>query len=279
MNALHTGIRSQCKPGFVHSRHGGNAQIDPGLSGRGDHPRAADGRVRFSFQKQRVDGIVFCLPRHQLYEFQVVSKRILHGLRVGEWGAAAVNDGAAETVDPRGGIVGGAVLLHEAVASPAGIVLHIGVKFFRRGGNLAVLHITAVIHEQQRFKIQRQLVQSILVGSRLKGHGQEVIQRPFLQQRIHRSQNPHFGKNADLVVGKQKKIRSGGGVIAHQLQRIGQAGFLFKLDIQIRHGLRQIIGKGGDHRVFLVMPDDQPVCIRAVRFAAAGGQAQQHRKA
>lgn len=39
VNALHTGIRSQCKPGFVHSRHGGNAQIDPGLSGRGDHPR------------------------------------------------------------------------------------------------------------------------------------------------------------------------------------------------------------------------------------------------
>ena len=279
MNALHAGVGSQGKPGLIHCRHGGNAQIDPGLSGRGDHPRAADGRVRFSFQKQRVDGIVFCLPRHQLYEFQVVSKRILHGLRVGEWGAAAVNDGAAEAVNPRGGIVGGAVLLHEAVASPAGIVLHIGVKFFRRGGNLAVLHITAVIHEQQRFKIQRQLVQSILVGSRLKGHGQEVIQRPFLQQRLHRSQNPHFGKNADLVVGKQKKIRSGGGVIAHQLQGIGQTGFLFKLNFQLRYGLRQVLGKGCDHRIFLVVPDDQLIYVRAACFAAAGGQAQQHRKA
>ena len=72
-------------------------------------------------------------------------------------------------------------------------------------------------------------------------------------------------------MGKQKKIRSRRGVIAHQLQGIGQTGFLFKLNFQLRYGLRQVLGKGGDHRVFLVMPDDQPVCIRAVRFAAAGG--------
>ena len=279
MNALHAGIGSQGKTGLVHRRHGGNAQINSGLSGRGNHPGTADGSVRFPFQEQRVDGVVFRLSRHQLYKFQVIGKRVLHSLPVGEGGAAAVNDGAAEAMDPGGGIVGGAVLLHKAVAPPAGIVLHIGVQRFRCGGNLIILHITAVVHEQQRFKIQRQLVQGVFVGGRLKGHGQKAIQRPFFQQRLHRRQNPHFGKNADFIVGEQEKIRSGGGVIAHQLQRIGQAGFLFKLDVQLRHGLRQIIGKGSDHRVFLVMPDDQLIYVRAACFAAAGGQAQQHRKA
>ena len=279
MNALHAGVGSQGKPGLIHCRHGGNAQIDPGLSGGGDHPGAADGGVRFSFQEQRVDGIVFRLPRHQLYKFQVVGQRVLHSLPVGERGAAAVNDGAAEAVDPGGGIVGGAVLLHETVAPPPGVVLHIGIQRFRRGGNLVILHITAVVHEQQRFKIQRQLVQGVLVGGRLKGHGQKVIQRSFLQQRLHRRQNPHFGKNADFIVGEQEKIRSRRGVIAHQLQGIGQTGFLFKLNFQLRYGLRQVIGKGCDHRIFLVVPDDQLVCIRAVCLAAAGGQAQQHREA
>ena len=234
VNALHTGIRSQCKPGFVHSRHGGNAQIDPGLSGRGDHPRAADGRVRFSFQKQRVDGIVFCLPRHQLYEFQVVSKRILHGLRVGEWGAAAVNDGAAEAMDPGGGIVGGAVLLHEAVAPPAGIVLHIGVKFFRRGGNLAVLHITAVIHEQQRFIIDRKLINSPLIGSCVYGIV-HICGKLSLRNDIRNGcKNSHFCINPDLIMGKQIHIRCCLRIISDHLQCFCQITFLFQNHMDLR---------------------------------------------
>ena len=56
-------------------------------------------------------------------------------------------------------------------------------------------------------------------------------------------------------MGKEKQIRGGVGVVAHQLQRIRQAGFLLKDNVQIRHGLGKTRFQRGNDRVLLIVPD------------------------
>ena len=204
MNTLHAGIGRQRLPGGIHRGHRGNSQINSCFSGRGHHPGAADGGVRLALQKQGVDRVVLGFPGHQLYKFQVVGKGVLYRLRIREGSTAFIDDGTAEAVNPGGGIVGGAVLLHKAVAPPAGVVLHVSIEFLGGGGHFPVLHIAAVVHKQQRLKVQRKLVQGILVSGGVQGHGQVMFQSPVFQQRFDGSQNAHLGKNTDFVMGKDK---------------------------------------------------------------------------
>ena len=105
----------------------------------------------------------------------MVIEGILNCLRIREGDAALIDNGAAETMDPWGGIVGGAVLLYKTVAAPAGVVLHVAQQFPGCSRNFIVLHIAAVVHEQQRFKVQRKLVQSAFVSGRFQGHGQIIV--------------------------------------------------------------------------------------------------------
>ena len=204
MNALHAGVGSQGKPGLIHCRHGGNSQINSCFSGRGHHPGAADGGVRLALQKQGVDRVVLGFPGHQLYKFQVVGKGVLYRLRIREGRTAFIDDGAAEAVNPGSGIVGGTVLLHKAVAPPTGVVLHVSIEFLGGGGHLPILHIAAVVHKQQRLKVQRKLIQGVLVSGGVQSHGQILCQSPVREQRFYGRQNAHFGKNTDFVMGKDK---------------------------------------------------------------------------
>ena len=56
-------------------------------------------------------------------------------------------------------------------------------------------------------------------------------------------------------MGEEVHVRSSIGVVAHQLEGLGQAGLLLERDVNVRlqglHGLRQY----RDDRIFLVMPD------------------------
>ena len=76
-------------------------------------------------------------------------------------------------------------------------------------------------------------------------------------------------------MGKDKQVGSGRGVISHQLQGVGKAGFLLKYDLQLRDRLGQIVGEGLNNSLLLIMPDHQLAGIfGGAALSAAGGQSQ-----
>ena len=275
MDSLYAGVWCQLQAGFVHHRHRGNAQVNARRPGRGNHPGAADGCVCLSFQEQGIYGVVLRLPRHQRHKFQMIAQCLLDGLLVREGCAAIIDDGAAEAVNPGSRIVSRAVLLHKAIAASAGIFLHIPVQLLRGGRDIFIGHIPPIVHKQQCLKIQRQLVKRALIAGS-HGHGEEIRCAALRQQGRDRGKNPHLRKHANFIVGKYKQIRRCVGVIAHQLQGIRQAGFLFKHNLQIRHGFPQIILHCRNHGLLFVMPDNQLFIIAGIAaLCAASRQPQQ----
>ena len=132
------------------------------------------------------------------------------------------------------------MLLHKAVAASAGVGLHIGVELLRRRRDLVVLHVAAVVHEEQSLKVERQLIERVLVRRRLYGHGQPICERALWQQGIHVREYAHLGKDAYLVVREDEHVRRRGRVIAHELERIRETGLFLEHYLHIRRGLREI---------------------------------------
>ena len=164
MDALDTGIGCQSLTGGIHHRHRRDAQINLcGSRGR-NHPGTTNSGIRLTFQEQSVDRVVLCFTGHQSHELGMVVQRILNCLCIRERDTRIINDGATKAMDPCCGVICGAVLFHEAISSTTSIVLHVGQQFIGGGRNFLILHIAAVVHEEQRLKVQRKLVQSILVG-------------------------------------------------------------------------------------------------------------------
>ena len=134
----------------------------------------------------------------------MIAQCLLDGLLVREGCAVIINDGAAEAVNPGGGIVGRAVLLHKAIAASAGIFLHIPVQLLRGGRDIFIGHIPPIVHKQQCLKVQRQLVKRALIAGSRHGHGEKVIRATLRQQGHDRGKNPHLRKHANFIVGKHK---------------------------------------------------------------------------
>ena len=170
MYALYSGVRSKRLPGLVHDRHRRYAKIYPRFARTRHHPRYANRRVSFPLQKECVDGGVFGLTGHELDELQVVAERVLDRIRLREGHAIGADDLTAEAVDPRRGIVCGGVLLYKAVAVASRVGLHIVVQLLGGVRHHIVRHVLAIIHEEQRLKVERQLVDRSLVGCGLSCH-------------------------------------------------------------------------------------------------------------
>ena len=121
------------------------------------------------------------------------------------------------------------------------------------------------------------MVEGALVGGGVQGHWEVVFQRTLFQQRLHGGENPHFREYPHLVMGEEKQVRGGVGVVAHQLQRIRQAGFLLKDNLQLRHGLGKMRFQRGNDRVLFIVPDHQFARFGGIGgLPAAGGERQQH---
>ena len=172
MNPLHAGVGSKSPACFIYGRHRSNAEVYIRFTGRGNHPRTADCCVRFPLQKQGIHRGILRFPRHQIYKFQMILQRVLDCLLIGERCAVCIDNAAAKAVNPCSAVIGGAVLLHKAVATAPGVFFHIRQQFFCGGRHLFILHIASIIHKQQRFKIQRKLVQAAVVGRSLQRHGE-----------------------------------------------------------------------------------------------------------
>ena len=170
MYALYSGVRSKRLPGLVYDGHRRYAKIYPRVARARHHPRPADRRVSFPLQKECVDGGVFSLTGHELDELQVVAERVLDSIRLREGNAIVTDDLTAEAMDPSRGIVCGGVLLHKAVAVASRVGLHIGVQLLGGVRHHIVRHVLAVVHEEQRLKVERQLVDRSLVGCGLSCH-------------------------------------------------------------------------------------------------------------
>ena len=264
MDALDTGIGSQRFTSGIHDRHRCNTQIDLRCSCGGHHPGTTDGSICLTFQEQGVDGIVLRFTGHQCHKLGMIIQRILNSLCIRERNTGIINDGATKAVNPCRRIICGAVLFYETVTSTTSIVLHVGQQFIGGGRNFLILHIATVVHKEQRLKGQRKLIQGVFVGSSSQRHGKVVIQCTFSQQRLDWSQNTHFCKDTDFIMGEDKHVGRGTGIVADQFQRVCQTGFLLKDDLQIRNCGSEISLKCCNHSIFFIMPDDQFVCFSRI---------------